>query len=126
LLIILLTLARTSKVFAHCDTLDGPVIAAAKNALETGDVNLVLYLGTRARRRGNKATFQKTLIVRKHSPVAKELVDMYFFKTLVRIRRAGECSPYTGLKPAVIDLGQLYLLLTKQSRQTQLSLCRSF
>ena len=27
---------------AHCDGLDGPVVKAAKNALETGNVNLVL------------------------------------------------------------------------------------
>jgi hypothetical protein len=29
-------------VFAHCDGLDGPVIKAAREALETGNVNLVL------------------------------------------------------------------------------------
>ena len=30
---------------------------------------------------------------------------MYFFETLVRIHRAGEGAPYTGLKPAGLDLG---------------------
>ncbi len=30
---------------------------------------------------------------------------MYFFETLVRIHRAGEGVPYTGLKPAGRDLG---------------------
>ena len=30
---------------------------------------------------------------------------MYFFKTLVRVHRAGEGAPYTGLKPAGRDLG---------------------
>lgn len=29
-------------VFAHCDTMDGPIIKTAQKALETGDVNLVL------------------------------------------------------------------------------------
>jgi len=28
----------------------------------------------------------------------QELADMYFFETLVRIHRAGEGAPYTGLK----------------------------
>ncbi len=28
------------------------------------------------------------------------MADMYFFETLVRIHRAGEGEPYTGLKPA--------------------------
>ena len=30
----------------------------------------------------------------------KELADTYFFETLVRLHRAGEGEPYTGLKPA--------------------------
>ncbi|MDZ4346944.1 MAG: DUF6448 family protein, partial [Candidatus Binatia bacterium] len=34
-----------------------------------------------------------------------ELADMYFFETLVRIHRAGEGAPYTGLQPAGRDLG---------------------
>lgn len=29
-------------VFAHCDTMDGPIIKTAQKALETGDVKLVL------------------------------------------------------------------------------------
>jgi hypothetical protein len=36
---------------------------------------------------------------------ARALADRYFFETLVRIHRAGEGQPYTGLKPAGTDLG---------------------
>jgi hypothetical protein len=43
--------------------------------------------------------------VRKLNPEAKEFADMYFFETLVRIHRAGEGEPYTGIKPAGRDLG---------------------
>ncbi len=32
------------------------------------------------------------------SPEAKELADMYFFETVVRVHRMGEGEPYTGLK----------------------------
>ena len=32
----------SGSVFAHCDGLDGPVVKAAGEALETGNVNLVL------------------------------------------------------------------------------------
>ena len=46
-----------------------------------------------------KAAFQRTLAVRTKGADAKELADMYFFETLVRIHRAGEGAPYTGLKP---------------------------
>ena len=38
--------------------------------------------------------------MRKLDPEARELADTYFFETLVRIHRAGEGAPYTGLKPA--------------------------
>jgi hypothetical protein len=43
--------------------------------------------------------FKKTLAVRAKGAEAKELADMYFFETLIRIHRAGEGAPYTGLKP---------------------------
>jgi Family of unknown function (DUF6448) len=45
------------------------------------------------------------LATRKLAPQAQELADRYFFETLVRIHRAGEGAPYTGLKPAGRDLG---------------------
>ena len=43
--------------------------------------------------------------MRKLSPEAKDLADLFFFETLVRIHRASEGAPYTGLKPAGYDLG---------------------
>ena len=41
--------------------------------------------------------------MRKLNVEAKELADMYFFETLVRVHRTGEGAPYTGLKPAGRD-----------------------
>ena len=49
--------------------------------------------------------FQKTLAVRKLNSEAKELADMYFLETFVRLHRAGEGAPYTGIKPAGTELG---------------------
>jgi len=98
-------LLRPSKVFAHCDTMDGPVIKAAQKALDTGDVNLVLIWVQKKDEAEIEKAFQETLAVRKLSPEARELADKYFFETLVRIHRAGEGAPYTGLKPAGLDLG---------------------
>lgn len=95
----------SNKVFAHCDGMDGPVVTAAKKALETGNVNLVLIWVQKKDESDIKKAFQKTLAVRKLSPEAKEFADMYFFETLVRIHRTGEGAPYTGLKPAGRDLG---------------------
>jgi hypothetical protein len=93
------------KVFAHCDGLDGPVVKAAQKALESGNVHLVLIWVQKKDEGEIKKAFHKTVAVRKLNPQAKELADMYFFETLVRIHRAGEGAPYTGLKPAGRDLG---------------------
>jgi hypothetical protein len=85
--------------------MDGPVVKAAKEALETGNVNLVLIWVQEQHEAAIREAFQKTLAVRKLNSEAKELADLYFFETLVRIHRAGEGAPYTGLKPAGRDLG---------------------
>jgi len=89
---------------AHCDTLDGPVVKDAKAALAKGDVTAVLKWVTKQDEMVIRAAFQKTLAVRKLNPEAKELADMYFFETLVRVHRAAEGAPYTGLKSSVADL----------------------
>lgn len=85
--------------FAHCDTLDGPVVATAKAALELGDVKPLLKWVRPEEENEIKSAFQKTLAVRAKGVEAKDLADRYFFETLVRIHRAGEGAPYTGLKP---------------------------
>lgn len=103
LFVLVLFAPRT--VVAHCDGMDGPVVKAAQKALETGDVNLVLIWVQKQDETNIKNAFQKTLAVRKLNPEAQELADRYFFETLVRIHRAGEGAPYTGLKPAGRDLG---------------------
>ena len=90
---------------AHCDGLDGPVVKAAQKALEDSNVNLVLIWVQKDDEAEIKRAFERTLAVRKLNVEAKELADMYFFETLVRIHRAGEGAPYTGLKPAGRDLG---------------------
>ncbi len=86
--------------WAHCDTLDGPVVVTAKAALAKGDITPVLKWVQKDQEGEIREAFQKTLAVRIKGPEAKDLADMYFFETLVRIHRAGEGAPYTGLKPA--------------------------
>lgn len=98
-------LLAPSGVLAHCDGMDGPVVKAATEALETGNVNLVLIWVQKQDEAAIREAFQKTLTVRKLNSESMELADMYFFETLVRIHRAGEGAPYTGLKPAGRDLG---------------------
>lgn len=85
---------------AHCDTLDGPVVSQARKALDTGNVNLVLGWVQNKDESEIRGAFQKAVAVRKTGGAAKDLADTYFFETLVRVHRAGEGAPYTGLKPA--------------------------
>ncbi len=85
---------------AHCDTMAGPVIAAAKVALAKGDITPVLKWVKKDDEKAMREAFKRALAVRTKGPEAKELADMYFFETLVRVHRAGEGAPYTGLKPA--------------------------
>ena len=93
------------RALAHCDGLDGPVVKAAQRALETRNPTLVLIWVQEQDEPEIRDAFQKTLAVRELSPQARELADRFFFETLVRVHRAGEGAPFTGLKPAGRDLG---------------------
>jgi hypothetical protein len=95
----LLCTALSKNAFAHCDTLNGPVVKDARIALEKKDIKPVLKWLKKGDEKEIRSAFRKTLAVRTKGAEAKELADMYFFETLVRIHRAGEGAPYTGLKP---------------------------
>jgi hypothetical protein len=100
-----LILLAPARLPGHCDGLDGPVVEAAKRALDAGNVNLILIWVQKNDEPEIKKAFEKTLAVRKLGAEAKGMADLYFFETLVRVHRAGEGAPYTGLKPAGRDLG---------------------
>jgi hypothetical protein len=51
------------------------------------------------------SAFEKTLRDRKVGSAAREVADLYFFETAVRLHRVGEGAPYTGLKPAGLEEG---------------------
>lgn len=95
----------TDYASAHCDGLDGPVVKAAQKALETKNVNLILIWVQKENEPELRAVFQQTVAVRRLSAESKAVADRYLFETLVRLHRAGEGAPYTGLKPAGRDLG---------------------
>ena len=87
-------------VAAHCDGMDGPVVGAARTALATGDPAPALAW-VRPEDEGEiREAFRRTLAARGAGGEARELADLWFFETLVRVHRRGEGAPYTGLKPA--------------------------
>jgi hypothetical protein len=94
-----------ARALAHCDGLDGPVVKAAQRALDTRNPALVLIWVQEKDEPEIRKAFEQTLAVRGLSPQARELADRFFFETLVRVHRAGEGAPFTGLKPEGRDLG---------------------
>lgn len=96
-------LLLASAAWSHCDTAGGPVIPEAKAALEKGDVTPVLKWVKKENEPEIKAAFAKAVAVRARGPEAKELADQYFLETLVRLHRAGEGAPYTGIKDEPVE-----------------------
>jgi hypothetical protein len=89
------------------------VVSAARQALEAGKPNAALVWVKAKDEPAVRRAFSETLAVRKLSPQAREMADRYFFETLVRLHRAGEGAPYTGIKPAGRDLGPAIPLADK-------------
>jgi Family of unknown function (DUF6448) len=89
----------------HCDTRDGPLVTAAKKALETGNMNLILIWVPEGAEGEVKNAFDRVIRARKAGKEAKGVADDWFFETVVRLHLAGEGAPYTGLKPAGLDEG---------------------
>jgi hypothetical protein len=77
----------------------------AKKALETGNVKFILPYVPKESEGEVIAAFNKVLPLHQQPNGAHEIADMFFFETVVRLHRAGEGAPYTGLKPAGLDEG---------------------
>lgn len=100
LLGLIIVVVAASSLFAHCDSVKGPVITTAQAALEKGDVTPVLKWVPASKEAEIRDAFAKTLAARKASPAAREVADRWFFETLVRVHRESEGAPYTGIKGA--------------------------
>jgi hypothetical protein len=100
-LIILITLIFSSNVsFGHCDTMEGPLIRDAQKAIHQNNVNIVLKWVPAADENEIKDAFKQMMKVKGINTEEKVLAEKHFFDTLVRIHRAGEGMPFTGVKPA--------------------------
>ena len=93
-------LASPPAVRAHCDTMSGPVVADGRRALESGGIAPVQKWVPAADEAELRAALDAALGIRGLNAASRELADRYFLETLVRIHRAGEGAPFTGLKPA--------------------------
>lgn len=102
----ILVLTPVRQAAAHCDGMDGPVVTAARAALDSGDIHRILIWIPKQSETEVQNLFERVLSVRQQkNSEAIALADKYFFETIVRVHRAGEGVSYTGLKPAGRDLG---------------------
>lgn len=91
-------------VSAHCDTYDGPTATDARKSLETGNIHYALkWIAPEGEEELTKI-FELSRKVRTLSPEAQELADQYFQESLIRIHRAGEGAPFSGMKPAGVPI----------------------
>ena len=68
----------------HCDSIDGPVVTAAANALERNDARLVLPFVPKVAETEVMEAFEAVTAARTLGPEAKQVADRYFFETVVR------------------------------------------
>jgi hypothetical protein len=121
LFILSMLLLSTNVTFAHCDTMDGPLIADARKAMGQNNVNYVLKWVSAANETEIRDAFNLVMKVKGFSPEAKELSEKYFFDILVRIHRAGEGMPFTGVRPSGTPIDDKVLAADKSIETGNLS-----
>ena len=119
--ILLMLIFSTNVSFAHCDTMDGPLIKDAKIALGEGNVNYVLKWVQPEDETEIKEAFSLVMKVRKSGADAQLLADKYFFETVVRLHRSGEGVPFTGVKPSGTPIDEKVLAADKSIEKGNLS-----
>jgi len=119
--ILLMLIFSTNVSFAHCDTMDGPLIKDAKIAINKNNVNYVLKWVQPENETEIKEAFSLAMKVRKSGADARNLADKYFFETVVRLHREGEGVPFTGVKPSGTPIDEKILAADKSIEKGNLS-----
>src|SRR5688572_11644233 len=85
---------------AHCDSLDGPVVRAARAGVAGRDCRVVRRRVAADQEAELREVFEHALAVRTRGAQARDVADLLFFESLVRLQRASEGEAFPGLKPA--------------------------
>lgn len=93
--------------------MDGPVVLAAVDALAARDVDRVLPYVPAEGEDDVRDVFDVVLAARAAGAAARQAADRLFFETVVRVHRAGEGAPFTGIKPAGLDVGPVIPMAEK-------------
>jgi hypothetical protein len=88
----------TNDASAHCDTMKGPVVIDAQQALADGDLTPVLKWVTVEDEPEVRRAFDRSLAIRGTSDEVRDVADTFFLETVVRLHRLSEGVGFTGLK----------------------------
>ncbi len=94
-----IVLLKPLRASAHCDTMEGPTAQDGLQALETGNLALALKWVAPSGEEEVREVFEKARTARDLGPAAREVADRWFVENLVRIHRAGEGAPFSGVLP---------------------------
>lgn len=97
---ILLLVGIPNSVFGHCDSEDGPIISLIRESLENGDISPLLKWLAPEDELEVKQLYKKVRSLRAQSSEAREIADRLFIETFIRLHRASEGAPFTGIKEA--------------------------
>jgi hypothetical protein len=86
------------------DITNGPVLKAAKLALETGNVNYVLIWFPEESENKLKNLFEKTFCERRAGKDVHGVTIDWYFETLSRLHRDRDGALYTCMKPNGLDV----------------------
>lgn len=100
ILTVMFSILAAGAAWAHCDAENGPVAEDARKALKTDDFSKVAIWVGEDQNAELKKLFKDALKVYKMGGEAKELAENYFIESSIRLHRAAEGMPYTGVKPA--------------------------
>ena len=85
---------------AHCDAMNGPVVQAAQEALESGDFSTIAIWVGEQQTDELRQKFEQTRAVYQLGEKPQELAKDYFYEVAVRLHRQAEGMCYEGLRPA--------------------------
>ncbi len=85
---------------AHCDRVNGPVAKSARQALKTGQFKPVAIWIGEEQEAALQDRFESSLKAYRAGGPGKKVAKSYFMSEAIRLHRAAEGMPFTGLKPA--------------------------
>lgn len=92
--------------WAHCDRVDGPVAAAAREALQARQPAKILAWVGAEQDKELRAAYDLALQAREQGGAAADLAERYLVDTAIRLHREAEGLPFDGVKPATSPMPQ--------------------